>query len=227
MTACVNFGKAGEAQAVENFWFALTSLEVKEEKQESGEPVKKKVDIQNLMLTSLKYKLGCGGEHAMLSQTHSTGCVLSTLAQRERGHIWSLLHPTTTTTPTSYKIHSQTHTHTQTQQHHITIVNRITGSVTRLCLLTKCILASQSCTSVFSWALTHKHVQDWANKELIDSLQLRQTSQGVIRSGMYIVAVHQVFLEFAVCTKSRLTVLLLPGILHPQPTSLSSPGPQS
>lgn len=187
----------------------------------------KKSRLSNLMLTSLKYKLGCGREHAMLSQTHSTGCVLSTLAQRERGHIWSLLHPHHHHHPHQLQNTCQTHTHTQTQQHHITIVNRITRSVTRLCLLTKWILASQSCTSVFSWALTHKHVQDWANKELIDSLQLRQTSQGVIRSGMYIVAVHQVFLEFAVCTKSRLTVLLLPGILHPQPTSLSSPGPQS
>lgn len=148
------------------------------------------------------------------------------------GSAWKRAHLKPITPPSHHRHHhphqlQNTHTHTQTQQHHITIVNRITGSVTRLCLLTKCILASQSCTWVFSWALTHKHVQDWANKELIDSLQLRQTSQGVIRSGMYIVAVHQVFLEFAVCTKSRLTVLLLPGILHPQPTSLSSPGPQS
>lgn len=117
MTACVNFGKAGEAQAVENFWFALTGLEVKEEKQESGEPVKKKVDFQNLMLTSLKYKLGCGGEHAMLSQTHSTGCVLSTLAQRERGHIWSLLHPPPpppSPPPPATKYMSDTYTHTDT-----------------------------------------------------------------------------------------------------------------
>ncbi len=62
---------------------------------------------------------------------------------------------------------------------------------------------------LFSWALTHKHTDLQTNKEPFDSLHCWQASQGIIRSRLYIVAVCQVFLEFAARTKSHLTELLL------------------
>lgn len=50
-----------------------------------------------------------------------------------------------------------------------------------------------------------------------DSLHCWQTSQGIIRSWLYIIAECQISLESAACTKSHLTMLLL---LSPHPLLL-------
>lgn len=74
---------------------------------------------------------------------------------------------------------------------------------------------------LFSWALTHKRMQSWTNKEPLVSLHIWQTSQALIRSRLYIVAVCQVFLESAKCTKSHLKVVLLLLLVVPSQVSYS------
>lgn len=145
------------------------------------------------MLTSLKYKLGCGRELATLRQH-----VVNVCSAGKRAHLKLITQPLTVT-----EYMSDTHKHTPHRH------NSVKSPVQKVSLVQlrasvcwqNAFWPRTCCTLVFSRALTHKHAQDWANKKLLDSLQVGQTSQGVISPGMYIVAVHQVFLEFAVCTK--------------------------
>lgn len=61
------------------------------------------------------------------------------------------------------------------------------------------------------------HTPTSTNRDVLDSLHCWQTSQGIIRSWLYIIAECQISLESAAYTKSHLTMLLL---LSPHPLLL-------